>query len=156
MIGKDSYIGLIPARRGSKGILRKNLKKVLGKPLIEHTFNAIKDSNLLTKSFVSSDDEDILELAERFNVFSFQRPSNISTDITSMSKVIDHFINKFLVKENFERTHIVLLQPTSPLRDGEDIDKAINIYSNSSKIVSLVLGIEDVIQNHSILNKNVS
>ncbi len=133
MNNEYKYMGLIPARSGSKGIPKKNLKKVFGKPLIEHTFNAAQESINLTKTYVSSDDDEIIKLADCFNLFTFKRPSKIAADSTSMSEVIEHFINNFLMKEDFKTTHIVLLQPTSPLRNGMDIDKAIVKHRKSSK-----------------------
>ena len=131
MQNRSVYIGLIPARAGSKGIIKKNLKKVLGKPLIEHTFLAAKDSKFLNKTYVSSDDENILNNAKFFDIASIKRPKNISADLTPMSDVIVHFINHISKVKAFKKINIVLLQPTSPLRNNYDIDKAISIYEQS-------------------------
>lgn len=132
MKSSSIYLGLIPARGGSKGIIKKNLKDVLGKPLIEHTFEAVKHSKLLNKTFVSTDDEDIIKHTNKFNLIPIERPKNIAADLSPMSDVIEHFINHSLKVEYFEDVNIVLLQPTSPLRDGNDIDKAILSYERSS------------------------
>jgi CMP-N,N'-diacetyllegionaminic acid synthase len=130
---KKLYVGLIPARSGSKGIIKKNLKLVLGKPLVQHTIDAAKKSNLLDKIYLSTDDPKIIKIADTNEIISIDRPKNFSKDTSPMSEVINHFIKNYVNNDLSHRTNIVLMQPTSPLRNNEDIDNAIALHLKSNK-----------------------
>lgn len=125
-------LGIIPARGGSKGVLRKNLKILGNKPLIAHTFDQAKKSKLLTDIILSSEDEEIIQWAQTNGLeVPFIRPSELATDTASSIDVVVHAIS-FL--ENLGRTYdaVCLLQPTSPFREDKMIDKAIEKFSNDS------------------------
>ena len=113
MIDKDKVLGLIPARGGSKGLPRKNILPVAGKPLIGWTIEAAKNSRYLDRLILSSDDREILETAEALGCESpFVRPEALATDSALAIDVIRHAVEA--VNDHFD--YIVLLQPTSPLR----------------------------------------
>lgn len=113
-------LAIIPARGGSKGLPRKNLLNLAGKTLIAWTIEASLGSKYITKTIVSSDSDEILEVAKRYGSMLLKRPDKFATDTSSSEVVVKHALEN--VEEEFE--YIVLLQPTSPLRDTNDIDSA--------------------------------
>lgn len=122
-MNKNLFVALIPARGGSKGLKKKNLYPVKNKPLISWTIESAISSHSLDKIFVSSDDDSILEIASKKGVNCIERPANLAEDSSSMESVIMHSI-KEIDKQCIEFKYLILLQPTSPLRDSEDIDSA--------------------------------
>jgi CMP-N-acetylneuraminic acid synthetase len=123
-------LGIIPARGGSKGIPGKNIKNLGGKPLLYYTIEAAKASKLLTKVILSSDDPEIIKVAEKAGVeVPFIRPENLAQDDTPSLAVIKHALD-FFKNKNEEFDAICLLQVTSPFRDEEIIDKAIEKFKN--------------------------
>ena len=109
-------LGIIPARGGSKGVPGKNIKLLGGKPLLQYTSDIALKSNLLDKLVVSSDDDAIIEVAERLGVSApFKRPSDLATDKSPTLPVIKHALSYFKnIGEEFDA--VCLLQITSPLR----------------------------------------
>ncbi len=119
-------LGVIPARKGSKGLPGKNLRPLGGVPLIIHTIRAARDSRRLTDFLVSTDDPKTAEIAQAADAnVPFLRPMELATDGISLWPVVRHAV------EYWEQIHdqairvIALLQPTSPLRTGDDIDRCI-------------------------------
>jgi CMP-N,N'-diacetyllegionaminic acid synthase len=109
-------LGLIPARGGSKGILRKNLAPVAGKSLLAWTVEAAHGAEKLTRVVVSTDDDDIAAAAE---ADVLRRPAELAADDTPMLDVIRHAIGAL------DPDLVVVLQPTSPLRRSEHVDGAV-------------------------------
>tara|TARA_B100001173_G_scaffold150692_1_gene130621 strand:- start:312 stop:1001 length:690 start_codon:yes stop_codon:yes gene_type:complete len=122
-MNKNLFVALIPARGGSKGLKKKNLYPVKNKPLISWTIESAISSHSLEKIFVSSDDNSILEIASKKGVNCIERPANLAEDSSSMESVIMHSIEQ-IDKQGIEFKYLILLQPTSPLRDSKDIDSA--------------------------------
>lgn len=126
---------LIPARGGSKGIPGKNIKSLAGKPLIHYTIDAAREVASDFNICVSTDSEDIKEVVERHGLaVPFLRPSYLSTDGATTEAVILHALEFFHEKGRFY-DKIVLLQPTSPLRTGNHIKEAENIFSKDLDMV---------------------
>ncbi len=122
-MNRGKILGIIPARGGSKGIPRKNLFPVMGKPLIEYTISAAHHSKLIDRTIVSTDDSEIRENAIRLGCdVPFLRPAELARDDTPGIDPVFHAMNQL---PEFE--WIVLLQPTSPLRTSEDIDRCIEL-----------------------------
>lgn len=131
MIENKLVYGLITARGGSKGIPHKNIYFLNGKPLIAYTIDAALKSKYVDRLIVSTDDEKIAEVAKRFGAeIPFVRPNNLSGDTSSSASVIEHAI-KYFENEKQIPDLIVLLQPTSPLREVDDIDEALEKFVNS-------------------------
>jgi CMP-N,N'-diacetyllegionaminic acid synthase len=124
-------LGLIPARGGSKGIPRKNLAVVGGRPLLAWTVDAARAAASLTRTVVSTDDD---EIAEAARVEVLRRPAELAADGTPMVAVVRH------AAEVLTPDVIVLLQPTSPLRRSEHIDEAVRqlLESGADAVVSVV------------------
>ena len=136
---RPTFIGLIPARKGSKGLLNKNMLNLNNKPLVQYTIRAAMDSSLLDEVSVSSDDLSVLTLAESFQANTLLRPEEFSSDEASAVEVVNHFITTLSKSIAYEDHYIVYLQPTSPLRNSFHIDKAINILlENNAKSLTSV------------------
>lgn len=133
-------LGIIPARGGSKGIPRKNLVILAGKPLLYFAIRAAQGSGYLTRTILSSEDEEINSVGRSLGVdVPFVRPMDLATDQASSQAVAKHAL---LFAENEEGKHydaICLLQPTCPLRESIDIDSAIQMLesSDADAVVSL-------------------
>ena len=121
-MNKPSFISVILARGGSKGILNKNLKLVNSEPLIHWSLIASLNSKYIAETFVSSDSKDILSCAKSRRAKIIKRPKYLSQDSTSSADSLEHAIKK--ISEHFKPKYIVLLQPTSPLRTSKHIDEA--------------------------------
>lgn len=118
-------LGVIPARGGSKGLPGKNIKKLLGKPLINWSIEAAQESNLLDRFIISTEDKTIASIAKKAGAEVLQRPSEYATDDSTTVSVLQH------VLEKIDAEIIVLLQPTSPVRMDNIIDQAIDIFLKS-------------------------
>lgn len=115
-------LAIIPARGGSKGIPRKNVIPFLGKPLIQWSIDAALDSKIITDVVVTSDDDEILELSRKtLNVKTIKRPKELAEDDSRTEPVLIHALESI---KNIKYDYLVLLQPTSPLRNANHIDKA--------------------------------
>lgn len=122
---RKNILGLIPARGGSKGLAKKNIKQLAGKPLIAWTLESARSSRLLSQYFVSTEDPEIALIAKDHGTQIIDRPKSLSTDDASIFDVIRHAISVVPVD------WVVLLQPTNPIRSEDLIDRCIEIFSNS-------------------------
>lgn len=123
-------LGLIPARGGSKGIPLKNIKLLGGKPLISYTYESAKKSSLLSKVVLSSDDQAIIGVAHQIGLeVPFKRPPSIAKDNSTSVEVIKHAIEALKMKGE-EYDAICLLQPTTPFREEDLIDRAIRKFES--------------------------
>jgi len=131
----EDFLFLIPARGGSKGIPKKNIKELNGKPLIYYTIDAIKDIVPQENICVSSDDLEIIEKVEQYGInVPFVRPSEFSTDTSTLQDVIDHSLNYYKNKgKHFNG--LVLLQPTSPLRNSQHVIETLALFSENIDLV---------------------
>lgn len=128
---KKEILAIIPARGGSKGIKRKNLYSIEGKPLIQYTIEAAKESKYITRCIVNSDDKDIIIFAKKFGIETWVRPEKLAQDNTPMKDVIMYQLQMLKNEEDYIPDFIVLLQPTSPLRTSQHIDEAMEKLLNT-------------------------
>lgn len=132
-------VAIIPARGGSKGLPGKNIKDLLGKPMIAYTIEEALKSKYITDIIISTDCKAIEEVAIKYGAKSlFLRPEYLASDT---AKVIDNYIytiNRLNSEFGYKITNFVVLQPTSPLRTIEDIDGAIKLFKekNADSVVS--------------------
>ena len=135
------YLAVIPARGGSKGIPKKNIAPVAGKPLIAWTIEAALQSKKIQKVVVSTDDNEIAQVARKFGAeVPFMRPNELALDQTPSLPVIQHAF-EFYKKAGFNAEAVLTLQPTSPLRNAQHLDEAMRIFehhSNADSLVSIV------------------
>ncbi len=130
-----SVLSVIPGRGGSKGISKKNIIDLAGKPLIAWTIEASINSKYINKTIVSSDSNEVLEIAKKYKAEVSIRPKNLASDISSSESVVKHVLDN--INEKFD--YVILLQPTSPLRNTKDIDDAFKklFSSSASALISL-------------------
>lgn len=136
---------MIPARGGSKGVSRKNVRDVAGKPLIAWTIEAALRSCVRDSFFVSTDDEEIAQVSRSCGASVQMRPAELAGDRTPMIDVIRYVFlqNEAVQKKQFD--HFLLLQPTAPMRLARDIDAALKLLRDegADSVVS-VYAVEDV------------
>jgi len=121
---------VIPARGGSKRLPRKNVLPLAGKPLISWTIEAALEAKLNARIMVTSDDEEILAIARQYGsqgVTAYKRPDELATDTASTTDVLIDAVKAEQAAGHDPKT-LVLLQPTSPLRNAEDIRAALDVY----------------------------
>jgi CMP-N,N'-diacetyllegionaminic acid synthase len=130
-------LGLIPARGGSKGIPRKNLREVAGKPLLAYAIEAAQASTVIDDVIVSTEDQEIADLARKMACRVMKRPRELAQDETPMNDVIAHVLRDFNSSHLPEFT--VLLQPTAPLRTTQHIDDCVSLLreGHAQSVVSV-------------------
>lgn len=123
-------LAIIPARGGSKGVPHKNIREVAGRPLIAYTIKAAQASKVLTRCIVSTDDRETAAISTALGCEVMERPAELAQDDTPTISVIKHVFDVLESQgESFE--YGLVLQPTSPLRIGLDIDSALQALSQS-------------------------
>ena len=118
-------VGITPARGGSKGIPRKNIYPLCGKPLIAWTIDDAKRSTLLDRYFVSTEDREIAEISRHYGAEVVDRPASLAGDYTLVIEVLQEILT------HIEADVIVILQCTSPVREPDLIDRCIRTYQKS-------------------------
>ncbi|MTI59276.1 MAG: acylneuraminate cytidylyltransferase family protein [Firmicutes bacterium] len=140
MINNQVVLSIILARSGSKGIPKKNIKKLKGKPLISYTIEEAVKSKYIDRIIISTDDFQIGEIAKQYGAeVPFLRPKELATDKATSEDAMIHTINWLEKNEEYKSDYVMLLQPTSPLRRVEDIDKSLEklIIINGDSLISL-------------------
>ncbi len=141
MYREKRILGVITARGGSKGIPRKNIKILSGKPLISYTIEAAQKSKYLTRTIVSTDDETIAQTARQCGgEVPFLRPASLAEDTSTSLPVVQHALNWIKEQQHEEYDYVLILQPTSPLRTATDIDACITkiIDTQADSVMSMV------------------
>lgn len=136
---KNKVLAIIPARSGSKGLKDKNIKELNGKPLIAYTIEAALKSGVFEDVVVSTDSEKYKKISEEYGAWvPFLRSSNLSRDNTSTNDVIEDILLK-LKSIDKQYDSLMILQPTSPLRDEEDIKNSIKLFydKKAKSVVSM-------------------
>jgi CMP-N,N'-diacetyllegionaminic acid synthase len=137
MINKKKIVALIPERYGSKGLKNKNILNLKGNPLIHYPITAAKDSLYVDRIIVSTDSEKIADIAKTHGAeVPFLRPLNLASDTTTSSEVIIHMLET-LNTELADFEYLILLEPTSPLTTGNDIDRALIELDSNNKFTAL-------------------
>jgi N-acylneuraminate cytidylyltransferase/CMP-N,N'-diacetyllegionaminic acid synthase len=139
MYKEKRILGLITARGGSKGLPKKNILHLLGKPLIAWTIEQARDSKYVDNIVVSTDSEEIAIISKEYGAqVPFIRPEHLASDEAKSVDVVLHALDWFETQKD-PYDLLVLLQPTSPLRLAEDIDKTIELlfYKNAQSVVSV-------------------
>jgi len=131
---KKKYLAVILARGGSKRLLKKNLKNLNGKPLVAHTILSALKCKYLDEIIVSSDDKEILKVSKKYGANTIERPKYLANDKAKSFDALKHVIEN---TSTFD--YVILLQPTSPLRNEKHINNAINLLEikNADAIISV-------------------
>lgn len=131
-------LAVIPARGGSKGVHRKNVRLVAGQPLISYAIQAAAESALLTAFVVTTDSEDIAHVAREYNAFTLLRPPELAQDATPMLPVVIHALEQVEKVSGQHFDAVLLLQPTSPIRTGQNIDEVIAMLRADAAVEGVV------------------
>ncbi len=134
-------LGIIPARGGSKGILRKNIRPLCGKPLLQYTAEAALSARRLSRVVLSTDDEEIAAVGRRCGLeVPFMRPPNLAQDDTPTLPVMQHAVRWIEAQQGERYNFICVLQPTNPLRRPEDIDACLDMleHDDLDSVVSVL------------------
>lgn len=121
-------LSIIPARGGSKGIPRKNLILLNKKPLLDYSINASTNSKYISKTVLSTDDDEIEVYGKKFPITIIKRPKNLASDDAPLDSTITHVLDHLKDTEDFIPDVIILLQNTSPLRTSKHIDNALELF----------------------------
>lgn len=138
MLEKKKILAVIVARKGSKRLKKKNVIDLHGKPLVDWTFTETIKSEYIDKIMISTDDDEVIKCGKKYSQIEipFIRPKELSSDTATSIEVLLHAI-KFYENKNQIFDYVLLLQPTSPLREKKDIDNAIMRLENN-KIKAIV------------------
>lgn len=152
MYKNKTFLAIIPARGGSKGIPRKNIVKINDKPLIQYTIDEAKESKYIDRIIVSTEDKEIAHIALNGGAdVPFLRSKELSEDkVKTIDVLIDTLKNLSLLGENYD--YLILLQPTQPLRESFHIDEAIEKIVEHDE--ESLLSVSEV-KEHPILMKTI-
>jgi CMP-N-acetylneuraminic acid synthetase len=135
----DAALCLIPARGGSKRIPRKNIRPLDGKPLIAYTIESVIKSECFTDVVISSDDHEILAVAEKYEAAIDLRPEALSGDRVKAIEVVSEFLNR--VHHQGRWGIVAMCLPTCPFRTVEDVQAAMNLFSNGKDQCPRLIGV---------------
>ncbi len=125
---KPEVLAVILARGGSKSIPKKSIAPCAGKPLMYYTIEAAKHAKTITRLIISTDDEEMAEVARSYGVeVPFMRPKELAQDTTPDLPVFEHVLSELKARENYVPDVVVHLRPTTPLKKAEDIDKGVEL-----------------------------
>lgn len=152
---EPKILALIPARGGSKGVPRKNIRPVAGKPLLAYSIEtALAVVEILHRVIVSTDDEEIATVARQFGAeVPFIRPSDLAGDRIAMIPVIQHAIHFVEQQDGIHLDWVLLLQPTAPLRTSDDLRAAVGLAQAGG--CDSVISVVPVFAHHPILMKRI-
>lgn len=154
MINGRSVIAVIPARAGSKGLPGKNLRPLCGKPLVAWSIQSALKSRYIDEAVVSTDDDDIAKVAAAYGAqVPFRRPAELATDTSTTLSVVEHVLAYY--REHLMRTFdvLVLLEPTSPLREDSDIDTMLERMDRNWDRVDALISLGEVREHPSIMKR---
>ncbi|MCW7471411.1 acylneuraminate cytidylyltransferase family protein [Leptospira kanakyensis] len=151
MINGKKVLGLIPARGGSKGLPGKNIKMLCGKPLIVWSIEKAKKSKYIDDLIVNTDSLEIADISKKNGAdVPFIRPSELATDSASTFSVLEHTLN-FYKNKNVFYDYLILLEPTSPLREDDDIDKMLLMLEEENENFDSIVSLGKVNEHPSIM-----
>ncbi len=132
-------LAVIPVRGGSKGVPRKNIKILDGKPLLYYSIREGKKSKYIDRLVVSTEDQEIKKVAEEFGAEVIDRPEELASDTATTPDTLINVLKQLKQKDDYKPYAVLLLQATTPLRTFRDIDKAIELFLNedSDSVVSV-------------------
>lgn len=154
MINGKTVIAIIPARAGSKGLLGKNVKLLCGKPLIAWSVEAGLASQYIDEVLVTTDGEDIASIARKFGAsVPFLRPSELASDTATTFDAVKHAIDFYAQNMHKKFDYIVLLEPTSPLREKDDLNQMLEKFESNDGEYDAIVSLGEVHEHPSIMKK---
>lgn len=156
MCNDNKILAIIPARGGSKGLKSKNIKELCSKPLIAWSIESALKSKYIDKIMVTTDSQEIADISKQYGAdVPFLRPPELSSDTATTFDAVKHTIDFYKNDKNMEFDYIVLLEPTSPLREDDDIDNMIEKIVGCSDGFDSIVSIGEVHEHPSIMKKIV-
>lgn len=135
-------LAIIPARGGSKGVPRKNIKNIAGKPLLAYAIDCALNSKKITHFAVSTDDQEIAMIAHQYKAPVIMRPTPLANDEAPMLPVLMHALDYSEKEKQLKFDLIVLLQPTSPIRTGQDVDNVVKMFKDDTQLDGVISVVE--------------
>lgn len=156
MINSRQVLAVIPARGGSKGLPGKNIRELCGQPLIAWSIEKAKKALYLDVILVTTDSLEIADVARRHGAaVPFLRPAELATDRASTYDVIRHALGHYRTTEGREFDYTVLLEPTSPLREDDDIDRMLEMLDAKADQFDAIVSVGRVTEHPSIMKRLV-
>ena len=156
MIENKNVLALIPARGDSKGLPGKNTRPLCGKPLITWTIEKALRSRYLDKVLVSTDSEEITAISINGGAsVPFLRPAELATDTALTFDVVKHALSHCQAQDGQAFDYIVLLEPTSPLREDDDIDNMLSKLHTNADVFDAIVSVGEVSEHPSIMKRLV-
>ena len=154
MYNNKTIIAIIPARSGSKGLKNKNIKELCGKPLIAHSIEKAFKSKYLDEIMVTTNCNNIKKISEEYGAnVPFLRPEYLANDTATSFDTVIHVLKQYKLDFNKEFDYLILLEPTSPLREDDDIDNMIEKLINSCDKFDSLSSIGEINEHPSIVKK---
>lgn len=139
MIKGQTVVGIVVARGGSKGLPGKNLCRLGGRPLVAYTILAARRARTLDRVILSTDSPEIARIGERYGAEApFLRPKHLARDTTHTPPVIEHAVRHLERREGYRVDIVVTLQPTSPFRQPEHIDRGVRMLAANPRLDSVI------------------
>jgi CMP-N,N'-diacetyllegionaminic acid synthase len=129
---------VIPARGNSKRVPNKNIKPLLGKPLISYTIEAALKDKICNKVVVSTDDSAITAVAEKYGVKVVKRPAELSTDTSAIDDALRHAVRTLEREENYSADIVVMMYANVPIRKDGEISEVVNKLINNKDFTAVV------------------
>jgi len=149
-----SFIAIIPARSGSKGLPGKNIRNLCGKPLIEWSIESGLQSQYLDEVMVTTDSREIADISAKAGAaVPFLRPAELARDDSTTLDAVEHALDYYRQRLNREFDYVVLLEPTSPIREKDDIDNMIEKIVMHEECFDSIVSIGEVHEHPSIMKK---
>lgn len=154
MIREKRVLAIIPARGGSVGLPGKNIRAMCGKPLIAWSIEKAKKSNYLDMVLVTTDSQKIADVSAQFGArVPFLRPAELATDKASTYDTVRHALTFLQEKEGHTFDYIVLLEPTSPLREDDDIDRMLEQLQARESDFDSIISVGEIDEHPSIVRR---
>lgn len=154
---EKKILGIITARGGSKGIPGKNIKPLLGKPLIAYTIEAAQKSGVFDRIILSTDDDAIANVVKKYGIeVPFMRPKELAQDTTGHLSVVIHAVSWLRDNEKYFPDYVMILHPTSPLRQAFHIKEAVDIIlrNEADSVLSVAPIPEEFVPNKAMVIRN--
>jgi CMP-N-acetylneuraminic acid synthetase len=154
MINGRRVLAIIPARGRSKGLPRKNVRSLCGKPLVAWSIEKARRSRYVDVAMVTTDSDEIADISRRHGAaVPFIRPAELATDDASTYDVIHHVLTHYRVAEREEFDYTVLLEPTSPLREDDDVDRMLDALDARAAEFDSIVSVGRVGEHPSIMKR---
>lgn len=154
MIGSRSVIAVIPARAGSKGLPGKNIRPLCGKPLLAWSIEAALKSRYVDEVLVSTDGDEVARVATSFGAkVPFRRPAELASDEATTLSVVEHALDYYARTLGRVFDLLVLLEPTSPMREDDDIDRMLERLAERWDWFDSIVSLGEVREHPSIMKR---